>query len=186
MQIKETAAIMPRQHYEQHTITFTHNNIFTSIDQDPTNGYQKTTKSTINQCTNIIPMIHKHKYYTSNPTPPRIHALIKLNKNPTSIRQKVNWKNTPSYQLATQLSILIKQYVRLPNTYINNTTHLISDLQNINIDQDTRICSFDVTNSYIHKYTNTSHNKHYTGSPRKTRNTSRNHTRDHKVNQPST
>lgn len=73
----------------------------------------------------------------------------------TSIRQTVNWKNTPAYQLATHLSTLIKQYTELLNSYnINNTTHLISTLQNTSIDQNTRICLFDITNMYTNIPTN--------------------------------
>jgi hypothetical protein len=35
-----------------------------------------------------------------NPTPPTLHATIKLHKPGTPIRAIINWKNPPAYELA--------------------------------------------------------------------------------------
>jgi hypothetical protein len=48
-----------------------------------------------------------------------------------------------------QLSELIKQCARLASSYnIYNTIQLLSELQHANIDQNTGICSFDISNMY--------------------------------------
>jgi hypothetical protein len=61
----------------------------------------------------------------------------------------INWRNTPAYPLATQLSTLLKQYTQNANTYnVNNTVHLTNKLKNI-IKPDSRMCSFYITN--IHR-----------------------------------
>jgi hypothetical protein len=43
----------------------------------------------------------------------------------------------------------MSEYITLPNTFnIKNILNLIDELNNININQNTRICSFDITNMY--------------------------------------
>jgi hypothetical protein len=75
--------------------------------------------------------------------------LIKLHKNPLSIRPIINWTHDPAYQLATRVAFFLKQSLNLPSTFnVKNTTDLISDLNEVKINQDTRICSFDIVNMY--------------------------------------
>jgi hypothetical protein len=43
----------------------------------------------------------------------------------------------------------MSEYITLPNTFnIKNILNLIDELNNISINQNTRICSFDITNMY--------------------------------------
>jgi hypothetical protein len=117
----------------------------------------------------------------SNPVPPRIRALIKLHKNPTSIRLIVNWTH-PCKPISYPLINTFKQYTDLPDSYnINSTTHLISTLQNSSIDQNTRQNMFIWPNRYVHEYTYKNHHKSHIWNLRKTRNASRNHTGDNKL-----
>jgi hypothetical protein len=64
-----------------------------------------------------------------NPTAPFLHTTIELHKQNTPIRQVVNWKNSPAYN-------------------IKNSVKLINDPNNIPFDVNTRICSFDIRDMY--------------------------------------
>jgi hypothetical protein len=87
---------------------------------------------------------HKH-----NPMAPSLHATIKLHKPNTHIRPIINWKNAPAYELAKQLTKTLHNYLNLPYTYnVRNSIYLIADLKTIEINNDTRICSFDIENMY--------------------------------------
>jgi hypothetical protein len=61
----------------------------------------------------------------------------------------VYWKNAPAYGLAKKLSKLLHNHLKLPNTNnIQNSTHLMADLQIIELNDNMRLCSFDVENMY--------------------------------------
>jgi hypothetical protein len=63
--------------------------------------------------------------------PPSIHALIKLHKDPITIRPAINWRNAPAYKVASFFTRVIKEYITLPNTFnIQNIMDLINELNN--------------------------------------------------------
>jgi hypothetical protein len=79
---------------------------------------------------------------------PNLHATIKLYKQNTPIRPVVNWKNLPAYNLAKFVTNTLKETLDLPFTYnIKNSSQLINNLNNI-INENTRICSFDIKDMY--------------------------------------
>jgi hypothetical protein len=87
--------------------------------------------------------IHKHESNGPNSPPPT----IKLHKQNTPIRPIINWRNAPAYKLARHLTGILHNCAHLPNTYnIQNSVHLTTDLQSIEINKAVRICSFDIEN----------------------------------------
>jgi hypothetical protein len=144
----KTIVIMQKQHYEQYTLDFLNQSQFTPVTHDPTKSFQKKVQIVVNKCNNVIQK-QKYRYYNKNPEPPSIIALIKLHKNPISIRPIINWTHAPAYHLASRIALIIKQSINLRNTYnANNTTDLMTDLEEIKINQNTRICPFDTVNMY--------------------------------------
>jgi hypothetical protein len=118
------------------------------LTQDPTKNFHRKIQTVVQQCNNVIQK-QKCKYYNNNPEPPSIRALIKLHKNPLAIRPIINWTHAPAYQLASRVAFYLKHSLNLPNSFnITNTTDLISDLNEVKISQDNRICSFDIVNMY--------------------------------------
>jgi hypothetical protein len=84
-----------------------------------------------------------------NPTAPSMHATIKLHKPNIPITAIINRKNAPGYKLAKHLAKLLHNYLDLPYTYnVRNSTHLMMDLKTIELNNNTRICSFDIENMY--------------------------------------
>jgi hypothetical protein len=88
-----TIVTMQEHKYEQQIQNNIHNNTFTPITQDPTNLYQITIKSVINNCASSILKERKVKQGCKNPDPPRQHAAMKIHANSISIRPIVNWRN---------------------------------------------------------------------------------------------
>jgi hypothetical protein len=84
-----------------------------------------------------------------NPIAPNLYATIKLHKENMPIRPIINWKNAPAYEIAKQVSRTLHNYLQLPYTYnIQNSIQLMTDLKTIELNKDTRLCSFDITNMY--------------------------------------
>jgi hypothetical protein len=128
---------------------FIHENQFSIINNNPTQQYQKAIKQTLKQCDNVIPKERKWKYTNMNPTAPNLHATIKLHKQNKPIRPIINWKNAPAYELAKHLTKILHDSLHLPNTYnIQNSTHLTKDLKTMEINENIRMCSFDIENMY--------------------------------------
>jgi hypothetical protein len=70
---------------------------------------------------------------------------IKLHKPGTPIRPVINWKNASAYELAK----LLQNHLQLPYTYnIQDSKTLMTELETIEMDKNSRICSFDIKNMY--------------------------------------
>jgi hypothetical protein len=145
----KTIVIITEEEYNKHIKNYIDTNHFTKINNNPTNTYQNNVKRTIKLCKESIPKNKQWLYYHMNPSPPNIRAQIKIHKTPNTIRPVVNWCNAPAYKLAKQLTKTLHTLIQLPDAYnITNTAHLIKDLNNIPININTRMCSFDITNMY--------------------------------------
>ena len=84
--------------YDKKIYSFITDNKFTSTTQDITKKLQRNVRSTVNECSSIIPKEKRWKYINLNPSIPMIRGLIKIHKVETPIRPIVNWKNAPAYK----------------------------------------------------------------------------------------
>jgi hypothetical protein len=141
----KTLITLTEEEYKQKVRNFIHNNQFTRINKDPNQQHQTIIKQTLKQNTNTVQKEHRWKYTNMNPSAPTLHATVKLHKHNTPIRPIINWINAPAYKLAKFLATILQKHLQLPYTYnVKNTIHLTSDLQTIEIDEKTRMCSFDI------------------------------------------
>jgi hypothetical protein len=61
----------------------------------------------------------------------------------------VNWINAPASKLAELFNEILKQFIPLLYSFnIKNTTHIINDLKNIPLNENTRLASLDISNIY--------------------------------------
>jgi hypothetical protein len=121
----------------------------TETNRNPTNIYQKEIRRTINECNKSFNNSNKWKYVNLKPEAPKIRGLIKIHKPGMPIRPIVNFINAPSYKLAKLLTNKLKTHIPLPNVYnIKNSTHLIEELNNIPVNSNIKLASFDITNMY--------------------------------------
>jgi hypothetical protein len=110
---------------------------------------QRNIKNVLNKCNNIINKNNKRKYSNMNPKAPFIYGTIKLHKEHKPIRPIANWKDSPGYKLAKYLAAQLSQKLQLPYVYnVKDSIKLIHNLENLQIDGNTRLCSFDIENVY--------------------------------------
>jgi hypothetical protein len=145
----KTLVILTQEEYKRKINNFIQDNQYTPINNNPTQQYHKIIKHTLEQCSSIKQEENVWKYTNMNPQTPNLYATIKLHKPDTPIRPAVNWKDAPAYELAKQLTKTLHNHLNLLYTYnVSNSIHLITDLKTIQININTRICSFDIENMY--------------------------------------
>jgi hypothetical protein len=111
--------------------------------------FQRDVRTLINKSPGIIPPKQKWKYTCMNPIAPSIRGLIKIHKTNSPIRPVVNWKNAPAYKIAKKFAQHISTYLPLPFTFnVKNSQHLITDLGEVQWNNDSNMVSFDITNMY--------------------------------------
>jgi hypothetical protein len=135
---------------------------FTKVRNNYTNVQQKAIKTVINARKLTMGRHEKWKYINMNPKSPYIFGNIKLHKADQPIRPTVNWRNSPGYKLAVHVSKILKQKIRLPNTFnVQNSKMLMNDLKQLEVHLNIKACSFDIKNMYtsipIDKLTNIIH-----------------------------
>jgi hypothetical protein len=143
-----TLIIMKQDEYNQKTTEFMTNNNYIALPKDQTKKQQRTIWSTINKCINIIPKKEKWKFINMNPEAPMLHSTIKLHKPEKPIRPIVNWINSPGHKLAKHLNKQLKDTLLLPYIYVKNTHHLMEQLLKLNLQTNSKICSFDIKDMY--------------------------------------
>jgi hypothetical protein len=85
----------------------------------------------------------------SNPKAPQIKKFIKLHKTDNPIRPVDNFQYVPAYKIAQFFTKLFNNTFQLHYTFnVQNSAELITDLNNININADIRLYSFDIKNMY--------------------------------------
>jgi hypothetical protein len=145
----KTITILIQDEYKQRIKTFIQENNFGRISNNPTQQYEKEIKQTVKQSKNIMQKEETWKYTNMNPTAPSMHATIKLHKLNIPIRPIINCRNATGYKLAKHLAKLLHNYFDLPYTYnVRNSIHLMTDLKTIELNNNIRICLFDIENMY--------------------------------------
>jgi hypothetical protein len=135
--------------YHKKIFDFVNNNDFIQAPKDMTMKFQRDVRTLINKSPGIIPPKQKWKYTCMNPTAPSIRGLIKIHKDNAPIRPVVNWKNAPAYKIAKKFSQHISTYLPLPFAFnVKNSQHLITDLGEVQLNSDSNMVSFDITNMY--------------------------------------
>jgi hypothetical protein len=124
-----TLVILQKDVYNEKVKEFMIQNNFTKLTHDITSKQQRTIRSSLNKCKDIINRDTKWKYVNMNPSAPHIFGLIKLHKPQNPIRPIVNWKDSPSYKLAKFITSRLKDITQLPNIYnVQNSINLIENL----------------------------------------------------------
>jgi hypothetical protein len=83
------------------------------------------------------------------PKAPHLYGTIKLHKEHKPIRPIVNWRDNPGYKLTKYIATQLSEKLQLPYVYdVKDSIELIHNLENLQTDENTKLCSFDVTNMY--------------------------------------
>jgi len=144
----QTLIIIEREKYIEKTEQFIQENNGKEMKNDPTEKYNRE----INNIIKNTATIHKkdrNKLTQSNPSAPKLKALIKLHKPNHPIRPLINFVTAPSYKISKHLANTLTTKLNLPNIYnIRNNMELLDKLHKINISHNTKIMSFDIKNLY--------------------------------------
>jgi hypothetical protein len=144
-----TVIIIPKDAYHNMVNDFISQHQFTKVRNNYTNVQQKAIKTAINTCKITIRQHQKWKFTNMNPKAPYIFGYIKLHKLDKPIRPIINWKNSPVYKLATYVTKLLKQTMKLPNAFnVPSSIALMNSLKQIDVLRSIKICSFDIKNMY--------------------------------------
>ena len=82
--------------------------------------------------------------------PPKLKAQLKPHKIGIPIRQVINNRTAPAYQLAKHLTRIVDQYITLHNRYtVTNSINLANDLTHQKIHENRRLITFDIKDLYV-------------------------------------
>jgi sugar (pentulose or hexulose) kinase len=82
-----------------------------------------------------------------NPRAPHEHGAIKLHKQQKPLCPIVSWKDSPGYKLVKYITAQLSNILQLPNNYnIQNSSSQIHSLKYMEVDKNTKRCSFDIEN----------------------------------------
>jgi hypothetical protein len=91
------------------------------------------------------------KYLTQkNPQPPTLKAQIKIHKPDNPIRPVVNNMSAPAYKISKLLAKKLNGYLNLDYQFnVTDSLTLANDLIKLKIDQNSRMITFDIKDSYV-------------------------------------
>jgi hypothetical protein len=144
-----TLIIMYKKDYDKKVNKFINNNNYTNLTHDITNKLQRNIKNKLNICNTIIDKHSKRIYTNKNPKVPHMQGTIKLHKEEKPIRPIVISRNSPRYKVAKHLATQLSDRLSLPYIYnVKDSIELMQHLERLHIDDNTKLCSFDITNMY--------------------------------------
>jgi hypothetical protein len=108
----KTLVILTQEEYKQKITNFIQDNKYIKIN-NPTQQYQRKVKQTLKQCNIIIPKESTWRYTNMNPVAPALHATIKLHNPNKPIRPIINWKGSPAYEIAKELTKTLATTTRI-------------------------------------------------------------------------
>jgi hypothetical protein len=100
----------------------------------------------------VINELQKWQLRNLTPVPQHIKAYINLHKQSSPIRPIVSWYDAPAYNLAKLFTLIRQRSGNMPKGLnVKISVQLMEDLQCIDIDKNTRICSFDISSIYTNR-----------------------------------
>lgn len=141
--------ILNKEDYIQKTNKFLTDNNYTELKKDPLNKFVNRTKAVIKIARDTITKYSTWNMSIMNPRNPRLYGQPKLHKHGTPIRPVVSYIDTPTYKIAKFVNHFITRIVEFKPRYtVKNRIELINNINNINLNVDYEMVSFDVTNLF--------------------------------------
>ncbi|CAH8450356.1 unnamed protein product [Heterobilharzia americana] len=111
----------------------------------------KIKKSTTDLIRRLKPSLGKSEWFTLMPktnNPSRIYGTIKVHKAGYPIRPIVDFRNTPTYEISKYLASVLRPVRDRSNSRLVNSYELKQKLNDLHIEEDEKMVSFDVTSLY--------------------------------------
>ncbi|VDP98349.1 unnamed protein product [Trichobilharzia regenti] len=84
-----------------------------------------------------------------------MYGTIKIHKPGYPIRQIVDFRNTPTYELSKHLALILSPIKNHSNSRLSNSFEMKNKLNDIQIENDETMLSFDITSHYTNIPVNT-------------------------------
>ena len=120
-----------------------HREEYIQLNKNPLNSCIKSVNETLKNV-NVIPNKEKFKVKSDNPTIPRIYGLPKTHKPGTSMRPIISNIDSPTYKLAKWLNEKFNSFKKFRSLSIKNSFDLTKKLEEIELNNDDVLVSFDV------------------------------------------
>ena len=119
---------------------------YKELRSDPTQRIVRTTKTLIYK--SDLGEEIKKKICKNEATVPRLYGLPKIHKANIPLRPIVSAVGSPTYDLAKYLSSLLQPHIGQTDSYIKDSTHFISKIKDLVLEEDDLLLSFDVVSLF--------------------------------------
>ncbi|CAK9810876.1 hypothetical protein ANTPLA_LOCUS6713 [Anthophora plagiata] len=137
-----TTVVMTRQDYTNKITQLLQDDTYKKIHKDPTKTIERKTTALLKTA-----KLPDDIYKSTNPQEsraPRLYGLPKIHKPDVPLRPIVSAIGSPTYNLAKYLTKILKPLTGKTTSHIQNSTHFIQKIQNIRLEPNDILVSFDV------------------------------------------
>ena len=154
-----TVACCKDYYYEQMEALLKDISTYKKLDKDPLEGLQKRTYHFLSRWNIngfLTKKFHKFSLTQTNTCLARLYGLPKVHKvifdnngrMVCKFRPVVSTVGTPTHFLAKQISTILNNCIKKPDSYIKNSSYFIEKIKNISIPDDHVFVSFDATSLF--------------------------------------
>lgn len=145
----QSLVVMNTADYIDKVNSFIANNDITQLNDDPTAKFHQSIKAILNRTNCLLTKSEIRQLKMMNPRVPFLRGLPKLHKTDIPVRPLVNFTTAPSYKLAKKLDRILRNNIKLHNSYsIKNSFEVAQLLSEFKIANHHTMASFDITNLY--------------------------------------
>ena len=106
------------------------------------------------QAKEITQTTHDNLRVSENGTrPPLFYGSAKIHKDGVPLRPIVSTIGSSTYKIAKRLNTILQPYAQQANSYVKNTTDFLEKLEDVTIEEDEIMVSFDDHEVLIHECT---------------------------------
>ena len=119
------------------------------LTSDPIERNVNVTLENLLQANEITRATHDHLRVSENVThPPLFYGSAKLHKDGVPLRPIVSTIGSSTYMIAKRLNNVLAPYAQQANSYVRNTTDFLEKLEDVTIDDDELMVSFDIKSMF--------------------------------------
>ena len=138
--------IMKTTDYNGKILDILNTNDYKKVTRDPTAQILRKTNQLIRSST--LHTDTKKRLYKSEALPPRLYGLPKIHKKEIPLRPIVSAIGSPTYNISKHLSHLLQPHIGKTSSYIRDSAHFIEKINQLKIDDNDLLVSFDVVSLF--------------------------------------
>jgi hypothetical protein len=142
--------IMNREEYDLKMERMLEDGPYKQLLIDPTNHYMKKIETKFKELegNKTLTKAQITQLQTKNPRCPIIYGSPKIHKTDVPFRPIVDFRNSPTYNLASYLASILKKLASNHPYSVKNSTELVERLENLRVRRGESMISYDVVNMF--------------------------------------